>query len=240
MEAFWVGRWDLRGQEPHESRLLGDPSVHLVFERGTDTPPVPRERVVGVWTTLWTRTLAGQGRVRGIKLHPGAARALITTEAHALSNTMPALKEVFGDEVDAFAERVAGGEDDDRAFAAVIPWLTDRRDRVADPQASLATALARRIREDPDIRSVERLAEVGGLGVRPLQRLFRTHVGASPKWVIRRYRLQEAALGMEQGGFPTLAGLAAELGYSDHAHLTRDFKLATGKTPSQFMDELWR
>ena len=81
---------------------------------------------------------------------------------------------------------------------------------------------------------------MGGLGVRPLQRLFRTHVGASPKWVIRRYRLQEAALRMEQGAFPTLAGLAAELGYSDHAHLTRDFKLATGKTPSQFMDELLR
>lgn len=238
VEAFWVGRWDLRGQDPHESRLLGDPSVHLVFERGTHVPPVPPERVVGVWTTLWTRTLEGRGRVRGIKLHPGAARALITTEAHALSNTMPPLREVFGDEVVAFADEVAEREDDDRAFAAVASWLAERRDRVDDPHATLATALARRIREDPEIRSVERLAEVGGLGVRPLQRLFRSHVGASPKWVIRRSRLQEAALRMEQGAFPTLAGLAAELGYSDHAHLSRDFKLATGKTPSQFMDEL--
>ncbi len=240
VECFWVGRWDLRGQAPHESRLLGDPSVHLVFERGTDVPPVPAERVVGVWTKLWTRTLAGEGRVRGIKLHPGAARALITTEVHVLSNRMPPLRKVFGNEVDTFADAVAELEHDDQAFAAISPWLLARRDRVADPQASLAIALARRIREDPEIRSVDRLAEVGGMGVRPLQRLFRTHVGASPKWVIRRARLQEAALRMEQGAFPTLAGLAAELGYADHAHLTRDFKLATGKTPSQFMDELWR
>ena len=31
-----------------------------------------------------------------------------------------------------------------------------------------------------------------------------------------------------------LAGIAAELGYADHAHFTRDFRLATGLTPGEF------
>jgi AraC-like DNA-binding protein len=37
-------------------------------------------------------------------------------------------------------------------------------------------------------------------------------VGVSPKWVIRRYRLQEAARWLAQGEKLQLAQLAAELG----------------------------
>jgi AraC-like DNA-binding protein len=40
---------------------------------------------------------------------------------------------------------------------------------------------------------VDQPATEFGVGVRRLQRLFRDHVGAGPKWVIRRYRLHEAA-----------------------------------------------
>jgi hypothetical protein len=66
VERLWAGRWDLRGQPPHTTELLGDPAVHFVFEGDS-------HRVVGVWT----RTLEGHGRVRGAKLHPGAARAFL-------------------------------------------------------------------------------------------------------------------------------------------------------------------
>ncbi|MEO1173658.1 MAG: helix-turn-helix domain-containing protein, partial [Myxococcota bacterium] len=33
--------------------------------------------------------------------------------------------------------------------------------------------------------------------------------------------------------------LALDLGYADQAHLTRDFKAMTGKTPSQFRTAVW-
>ena len=75
--------------------------------------------------------------------------------------------------------------------------------------------------------------------IRPLQRLFRDYVGASPKWVIRRHRLQEAAVRLERDGGGSLAALAAELGYADHAHLSRDFKIATGRSPSEFARVVW-
>ena len=45
----------------------------------------------------------------------------------------------------------------------------------------------------------QQLADAAGLSLRALQRLFREHVGASPKWVIRRNRLQEVALRIENG-----------------------------------------
>jgi AraC-like DNA-binding protein len=65
-------------------------------------------------------------------------------------------------------------------------------------------------------------------------------VGAPPKWLIRRVRLQEAALRIERGDGPSLAGLAAELGYADQAHLARDFKRAVGKSPGEFAKSVHR
>ena len=98
----------------------------------------------------------------------------------------------------------------------------------------LATALLARVTSDTAITSVDHFAQVAGMHVRVLERFFFEHVGATPKSVIRRRRLQDVALRIERGEAPSLAALAAELGYTDQAHLSRDFKAATGKTPREF------
>ncbi|KAA0075682.1 AraC family transcriptional regulator [Paraburkholderia sp. T12-10] len=56
----------------------------------------------------------------------------------------------------------------------------------------------------------------------------------SPKWVIRRYRLQEVAQRLTTGHNVKLADLAAELGYFDQAHLARDFTRLFGCSPSNY------
>ena len=89
------------------------------------------------------------------------------------------------------------------------------------------------IRTDRSVRRVDGFARDHGLTVRRLQRLFLTHVGVDPKWVIRRYRLHEA-IERAAGGTPDWAGLAAELGYSDQAHLVRDFTAVTGVSPGAY------
>jgi AraC-like DNA-binding protein len=87
---------------------------------------------------------------------------------------------------------------------------------------------------DPGIARVDQLAAASGAGVRRLQRLFQDHVGVGPKWVIRRYRLHEAAARAAGGSRLDLVRLAAELGYSDQAHLTRDFTALVGSPPARY------
>jgi transcriptional regulator GlxA family with amidase domain len=90
------------------------------------------------------------------------------------------------------------------------------------------------IEHDGSIVSVAHLTSVSGLPIRTLERAFHRYVGKSPKWVIRRYRLIEAAEQLLGGSPPdSLTKLALELGYYDHAHFTRDFHACIGRTPSE-------
>lgn len=99
--------------------------------------------------------------------------------------------------------------------------------------AEEAVRLAEAIRTDRTVLRVDDFAARHDVPVRRLQRLFMEYVGVGPKWVIRRYRLQEA---VEQaaGGPLSWAGLAADLGYSDQAHLVRDFTAVAGVSPAAY------
>jgi AraC-like DNA-binding protein len=98
----------------------------------------------------------------------------------------------------------------------------------------LAGRLAARVADDRAITRVDDLAGQHGLTVRRVQRLFAEYVGASPKWVIQRYRLLEAAVRVAAGGVLDWADLALELGYADQAHFIRDFKRLVGRSPADY------
>lgn len=225
VECVWVGRWDLRRQPPHISRLLGDPSVHLVFEQGDRV----EQRVVGVWTRLWERRLEGCGRVVGVKLRPGAVAAAVAVPAHTLTDGIHPMAPLVADSA-AIAARLSDSAHHTRLADEVCAWF--RAIRRDDAGIAEAVTMASRVVEQRDVRRVEDLAAAHHCSVRHVQRVFRHHVGASPKWMIGRVRLQDAAAALEQGR-TTIARVAADLGYADQAHFSRDFRRHVGYPPGE-------
>ena len=65
--------------------------------------------------------------------------------------------------------------------------------------------------------------------------MFSSYVGVSPKAVLARYRLQDAAAAIDAGAVEDLAGLAVSLGWFDQAHFSRDFRAVVGITPSAYL-----
>jgi AraC-like DNA-binding protein len=113
--------------------------------------------------------------------------------------------------------------------------------RPGHPNVNLAfeatgAAVTALITRDQSLYRVAQLAGVSGLPERRLQRMFADYVGVAPKWVMRRARLHEAALRAEAAGPAAVnwAALAAELGYADQAHLTRDFTATIGVPPARY------
>ena len=222
---FWTVSWDLRGRPAYLAETLPHPSVHLIFEGR-------RAEVAGVTTGKFSRALRGRGRVFGIKFRPAAFQPLCGLEMAALTDRVLPVRALFA----------AGGARLARALAAEPGFEA----RVALAEAFLAErvtplpAVVARVRDlvermavDRELVQVEQVAAQAHLGVRALQRLFRVYVGVSPKWVIGRYRLHEAAAQLEQGQVD-LTDLSLRLGYFDQAHFIRDFKAMIGRAPGQY------
>ena len=87
---------------------------------------------------------------------------------------------------------------------------------------------------DRSVSRVDDVTERFGLTARTLQRLFQRYVGVSPKWVLRRYRLHEAAAALAREQHRPWAEVAADLGYFDQSHFIRDFTAAIGLTPGAY------
>jgi AraC-like DNA-binding protein len=224
VEHYWWVRWNV--PEPFVSEVLTYPSVHVVFEAET-------ARIVGIVRAKFSRRLEGSGRVCAIKFHPGMFRSFQRQPAFRLTDrTLPLGNELGGPAAE-LARRLAGLDSElerakelERIVASVAPPL--------ERDATLARDLVVRIRTDTEMGSVAALAKASGIIPRVLQRLFREYVGVSPKWVIRRFRLQEAADILARGN-DNVAAVAARLGYFDQAHFVHDFKAAVGSTPLAYV-----
>lgn len=232
VECFWFGRWDLPEDAPHVTRLLGDPCFHVCFERASPATTHPT-RLVGPWTGLWVRTLAGRGVVRAAKLRAGAAGAFVPDASHYRDRIVDLAAVGAPPLPEACLE-----DDDTLAFAALAAFLRAWRSASAD--TALAVSVCARVKTTGDLFRVEQLAAYSGLSVRELQRLFARHVGVTPKFALRRHRLQEIALRLERGEVSDLAELAYQLGYADQAHLARDFKGAVAMSATTFAREVHR
>ncbi len=228
VEHLWAVEWDLA--EPSVSEVLSHPSVQLVIERSSS-------RLAGVHTGLFRRRLEGRGRVLGVKFRPGGFRPFYGRRVAELSNRMLLLTEVFGPTAAELEPRALAQRGHEAAFAPVQDFLRRRRPP-PDAAVELVGRITARAAEDRGITRVEHLVREFALGARKLQRLFDEYVGASPKWVIQRYRLHEAAERIAAGGEIDWADFAAELGYADQAHFIRDFRRLIGRSPAEYARSL--
>ena len=228
VERYWVAEWGLPDGTEFTQQVLVHPVVNLVFGDGF-------ARVGGVRRERWERVLVGRGEVLGVMFRPGGFSPFSDRDLDALTDRELPLHEVLGpDAVDLDdAVRSAAGDADrmalvDRFLAERVPAERVRSEDLSD--------LVDTVRSDPSVQRVSTLAELAGCTPRQLQRRFAEHVGVGPKWVVRRYRLYEAAERAAHDHDIDWAALAAELGYADQAHLTRDFTSAVGLSPQRYAE----
>lgn len=224
---YWLPRWELAPGAVIRQDVLEYPTANLVVEH--DTAALYRAR-----RGLGTRSLEGSGWAFGVLLHPGIARGWAGVSVRGLPSVLPVDRLPLAG-APAMVERVRdrmAAKDDSGAVAAFEEWLDTRAE--PDDDARLVDRIVRAVEDDRSLLRVEQLADRFGLGVRHLQRLVAGHIGFGPKWLIQRYRLQEAAAALRSTDPPSLAALAADLGYADQAHFSREFKAVVGSTPGAY------
>lgn len=229
VERYWIPVWSLA--EPSTQSTLQHPVCLVVV---SDT----YARLYGVTRGRSSVTLEGDGWAVGTMLTPGAGRLVLGRPVADLTDTWTDLDDLLPDGRLVEQVRAAMATDPHApaahlaAIGAVEAWLATHLP--VDDAGLLVNRLVDWLREHPEVTRVEEVARELGMSERSLQRLVEQRIGLSPKWLVQRRRLHDAVEALKSGTV-ALAQVAAELGYTDQAHFTHDFRAVTGMTPGEYL-----
>ncbi len=224
------------GQSQRESATLtvpliigfGDP-----FAMAHGREPGGNERFVSFVGGLSTRPVlirsTGDAHCIQIDFTPLGARLFFGVPMHELAERILPADDLGDGEIATLAERL--GDTDDwvdrhRLAEAFVTRRLQARRAMAHPVAAAYAAIIETGGRIP----VARLAERLDWSRKHLAQRFREEVGLAPKAVARIARFNRA-MGLATAR-PDWADIAVECGYSDQAHLSREFMALSGLSPT--------
>ncbi len=163
--------------------------------------------------------------VYGIRFAPGTAPALLGVTASELIDRRVELAQLWpARQARRMADLLAAAPDP----AAGLEEIAYRCAVAAGPPDPLLTQIVRRLDAGA---SVGATADALGLGARRLHRMSISAFGYGPKMLARVLRMRRALeLARSDIGFADTAALA---GYADQAHMNRDIRALTGRSPGR-------
>jgi AraC-like DNA-binding protein len=215
----WVGAIGDDGGA-YTDRVLPDACIDViwdgerVFVAGPDTGPVLIEAVPGTVRA-------------GVRFHPGGAPAFLGAPASALLDQRVDVEELWGGSVAArLQDRLSACSPDDAA--RVLEQHVATIDVEHDRWSAAVTSLAR----DHD---VETMAGELGITTRTLHRRCVAAFGYGAKTLQRVLRFRRFLTLAEASSTAPLGVLAADAGYADQSHLTRDSNEFAGLAPGALL-----
>ena len=210
------------GHHPGADRaglVLPDGCTDLIWEQGRgafvagpDTGPVP--------TTMTAGTV-----MLGVRFRPSAGGPALGIPLSELRDQRVDLADLRPDH----ARRLSATLDPDTAAARALDVTAAL---VADGAPDPAVTQAARLLRDPQARAEDVAADIG-LSMRQLRRRCHAAVGYGPKTLQRVLRFRRFVSRIDAcPDVLDLAAIAAEAGYADQAHLTRECGKLSGLTPA--------
>jgi len=189
-----------------------------------------RHIAFGIQTEAVTRQASGPLGVVMVRFKPEAAARIMGYEMNTFAGNHVALGDVFGaTEMSLLEEMLAEAKSAAERVARIEAFLL-RHTRTDEVHPAVRLAV-RCLQTDPRT-SVTRLARQLDISERHLSRRFHTMVGASPKQFARVVRLVES-LRLRRCG-TTWADIAAACGFTDQAHMIKDYRSMAGIPPEAF------
>ena len=244
-EALWAAREEARvhprelvlptGKAHLVVRVAGRP-VSAVSADGSSRRRFHTHAVLGgpSWTPR-LRDVSRPCRTVGAQLRPGVAQVLFGRPADELAGRRVALEDLWRGA--RLRERLGEVEDPSEQLDLFEALLAERF-RTAP---ALHPAVVHALERLDVVDDVGRVALETGYSHRHFVSLFRVAVGMPPKRYCRVRRFNRVIDGLTNRPEVGWADLALSAGFSDQAHMVRDFRALAGVTPGQYrrMDPEW-
>jgi AraC-like DNA-binding protein len=216
-------------------RLAGRPGPSPVIPDGCadlmvydDAPPhVAGPDAKTRWTLLHEGTV-----ITGIRLRPGAVRAILRCDARQIVNCGAPLADLAPGAVQLHQRLLMTARLSQRHLL-LEDWARGALARAASVDAALIAA-CRLIAANPRIE-LDAIAKQFAWTARTMHRQFRAGCGYGPKHLQRIMRIQAAIGAAQTLASARLVDVAAAAGYADQAHMSRDFRDITGFSPREHL-----
>ncbi len=225
VERYWIVRWQLPTGVDFSAEILPDPNVNMSFTAKTTT-------ITGVVTKKFTYSISGMGVVLGVKFRAGGFYPFFGRSVVDITDKIIPASNVFTGDLSTLSGQFIKQSTDAELVSRVEGLLRTKRPKF-DQHLATITKIIKNISDDHSIRQVQSITKLFGISERTLQHLFRKYVGIGPKWVINRYRLQDAAAHIAKDK-NDWTKIALEAGYTDQPHFIRDFRQILGETPAEY------
>jgi AraC-like DNA-binding protein len=146
-----------------------------------------------------------------------------------LAARMVDIGDVLGNEGRQLHERLGATPCWQRRFDVLEDFIVKRANGAPSPEIAFAY---RRLALSSGGARITGLAEEIGWSRKHLVERFRAELGLAPKPIARMIRFHHACRLAQIGATRDWAGTAAESGYADQSHLTREFAALAGESPT--------
>ena len=236
VSSAWIQRVS-PGAAPYMHRNVPNGSVEFLCRIGS----VPQ--IIGPLTGPMLEMLAPGSTVAGVRFYPGAAAEVLGMPPSEVVDLALDADEVWGRSAVVLGERVAGSASPEQAVGLLQEFIAGRLAVSAGPDLLVAEAVRRLMPwRTGDVGSLRSSLDISE---RQFRRRCESSVGVAPKALHRMLRFQGflalTQFGLSRGSKPGGDGLgllAAEAGYADQSHLTRECVRLTGVTPRVFLREI--
>ena len=165
-----------------------------------------------------------------VRLGPLGGYILLGVPLYELHGRIVDLRDVLGASGRRLAEQLREAPTWRRRFAILDQFLLARLERGPQPSPEVARVWGRLVATGGAVR-IGRLAGEVGWSHKHLITRFSQQVGLSPKTAARLVRFDRVLRSLEQPGTAGWERVAAEAGYADQAHLTRETRRLAGLSP---------
>lgn len=236
IKCFWYNRRESgKGQSSFE--VQPDGYAEIIFHFGDDfsisnngnLQPLPSPFMMGLLNQPVNFYTKNRLEILGVRCFPWTVFDLLGLQPakdglrifeHPIAQLQPSLNKLMQ----------AGKKDE--ALTIVKQYFLDAQSRRA--ANNLLSKAGTAMREANGTLPVSRVAAAAHATVRTLERNFKQSSGYSVKDVSGLIRFEQARNQLWANPGVNLAGLAHDLGYTDQAHLSREFKRYSGSTPAAF------
>lgn len=184
----------------------------------------------GVRPCFYVKDVGVAAVTLGAQLLPGASQALFGISAAELAGAHTPLASVWGGEADTALNRLAAAGDPRQQLAMLDALLCRRVAQRSGLHPQVAQALAQFGQE----LRIDALVNASLYSHRGFIALFKEATGLGPKRCARLLRFQQVLNGLRSVPPVPLSELAFAAGYSDQAHMTREFREFAGVAPGQY------